>query len=180
MDLNVPAQLRAGDTWEWTSSLSDYPAPTWSLAFHLVNACEAPDAIAAVPSGSDHAVSVSASTTADIEPGRYQWIARATSGTTIKTVGEGWVDVLHNPADQQKFDPRSDARRLLDAVTATLQGRATMDQQAMAINGRSISRIPLSELVQWRDSLRAEVAGQEDSETKGAGRDILVRVRSGR
>lgn len=179
MDSNVPAQLRAGDTWEWTRDLPDYPAPTWVLTYYLVNECDAPAGLVAVASGTQHAVTVSAVDSAQIAPGRYRWYAKAVSGAAAKTAEEGWVEVLPDASTQEKFDARTTPEVLLAAVEATLLGRAKSDQLAMSINGRSISRIPLSELAQWRDSLRTEIKAQEAAETAGAGRDIKVRIRRG-
>jgi hypothetical protein len=179
MDSQVPAKLRAGDTWEWSRSLADYPAPTWVLTYRLKNDCDDPDAIVAVASGTDHAVTVAAATTAVIKPGRYRWFARVTSGALAYTVEEGWVDVEPDASGVGKFDPRTDARKMLEAVEATLYGRASRDQQAMSLNGRSISRTPLPELWQWRDKLRAEVKAEDDAASHGAGRNIKVRVYRG-
>ncbi len=171
----VPDQVIAGDTWRWTRSLADYPATTWTLTYYFENADDTFSAVAS-PSGSDHAVTIAAATTAGKKAGRYRWFARASSGGILETVEQGWVEVLPDPAAEGKRDHRSWARRTLDALEATLEGRASQDQLAMTINGRSISRMPISELRQWRAELRTEVQQQEQGDNAGLGRNLKVRL----
>lgn len=171
----VPESLVAGDTWEWTRDLSDYPAGTWTLTYYLRKEGKS-YSFAASASGTTHSVSVAAATTAAYEPGKYFLQARVTSGSEKFTLEdeECWVEVLPNPASD-KSDPRTWARRTLDAVEAFLAGNATTAQQSMTINGRSIARWSLVELRQWRNELRGEVRSQEAGESAGLGRNIKVR-----
>jgi hypothetical protein len=172
----LPSELTAGDTWAWTRSLGDYPAPTWVATVYFENADGTFNA-AASASGTDHAFSITAATTATKQSGRYFWSVRVTSGVESYTVESGWLEVLANPAAAGNRDPRSDARKMLDALNDTLLGRATADQLAMTINGRSISRTPLEELRAWRDQLRSEVNADEASTTAGKGRTIKLRFK---
>jgi hypothetical protein len=173
---NVPAALTAGDTWQWMRSLADYPAGTWTLTYYFENAYQK-FSVAGVASGTDHSFTIAAATTAAYNPGRYKVRAQVVSGTTKYTLPdeEGWLDVERNPASSTAADPRSWARRTLDAIEATIEGRATQDQLAMSVAGRSISRIPPSELMDWRDRLRAEVRAEEQAENAGLGRNIRIR-----
>lgn len=174
--MNVPSELNIGDTWAWSESLSDYPASTWTLTFYFVNASAAFSVVAAA-SGDDYAISVTPATTAGRTAGRYRWTARVTDGTDVYSLDQGWSDVQADPTAAQ--DARSNARIALDAVEATLQGRATRDDLNVSINGRSISRHSLAELRAWRDELKAQVAADEEAEAAGLGRDIRVRFSRG-
>lgn len=175
MTTNVPASLVAGDDWSWVADYSDRPAPAHSITVYFANKDGAFSAVSS-PSGTSHAFSVAAATSANIEPGSYQWQARATGGGSISVVESGWVKVLPNPASNQRRDPRSTTEITLEALECTLKGRATSDQLAMAINGRSISRIPIPELLKWRDTLKAEVAAEKRGDRAGLGRQIKVRL----
>jgi hypothetical protein len=171
--MTVPSSLTAGDTWEWTRDLADYPAGTWTLTYYLTKSGTVLTA-AATADGTTHEVSVAAATTAAYGAGRYRWQARVTNGTDVFTVEEGWVEVLPNPATFTG-DPRSTSRQLLDAINCFLLGNATTAQQSMTINGRSISRWSLPELTAWRDKLKGEVRAEEAGEAAGLGRNIKVR-----
>jgi hypothetical protein len=175
--MTVPSNLVAGDTWEWTHDLSDYPAGTWTLTYYLTKAGVSVPVVATAD-GTTHEVSVPAATTATYGAGSYRWTARVTSGSDAFTVEDGWVAVAANPATSTA-DPRSDARQMLDAITCFLKGNASTAQASMTINGRSISRWPLAELTQWRDKLRGEVRAEEQGESAGLGRDIKVRFSRG-
>lgn len=171
----IANELTAGDTWQWTRALADYPAPTWSAMVFFENAKKSFSASASV-SGSDHAFSIPATTTADIPPGRYKWTVRVTSGATKLVVESGWIEVLRDPASAGNSDPRSENRKLLDAVNAALLRRATDDQLAMTLNGRSISRTPLPELERWQQRLEAQVLKEEQPERARSSRYIKVRL----
>lgn len=176
--ISVPKELIAGDTWTWSRDYPDYPAGTW-VATIYAEMQGSQFSAAATADGTDHLFAISAATSAPYKTGRYKWSVRVTSGSTGYTIEEGWFDVKPNPAGTGTRDPRSWARRTLDAIEATLEGRASSGQLAMSINGRSISRIPLPELTQWRTQLRGEVNTEEKGETAGLGRNLKVRFGRG-
>lgn len=171
---SIPAQLIAGDTWAWSREFADYPAPTWVATVYFENAAGSFSA-AATASGSDHAFSIDAATTGGKAAGRYKWSVRVASGSEAYTVESGWVDVLTNPAAAGNRDPRSWARRALDAVEAAIESRATSDQLSFSIRDRSVARHTLVELRQLRTELRQEVRTEERGEAAGLGRNIKTR-----
>lgn len=171
---NVPQELIAGDTWEWTDDQPNYPRPTWTLTYYFENKDKTFN-VAGTGTETTHSFSIAAATTAGYPPGEYRYVARVSDGTTVKSVANGWIVVKVDPAAAGTHDHRSWAQRTLAALEATLEGRATADQLAMTINGRSISRTPLRELREWRDQLRAEVRIEEQGESAGLGRNIGVR-----
>lgn len=77
-------------------------------------------------------------------------------GKSSIEVGEVLVkrDLSEEPIGQ---DFRSHAEKTLEKVEAVLEGRATTDQLSYSLNGRSLSRIPISELREWRQHLRSEI-----------------------
>ena len=180
----VPATLIAGDTWKWTRSLTDYPAGTWTLNYYFENS-GATFSVTATASGTTHSVTITSATTATYRPGKYRWYARANNGSEYYTVANefGWLEVLADPAAAGKFDRRSHAQKVLDAVEATIEGRATADQLAMSIAGRSISRTPITELLTLRDKYRWEVMAEQDAEALAAGlgskKRIFIRMSRG-
>jgi hypothetical protein len=157
-----PSEVRAGDTWTWERSLSDYPAPTWTLAYALLNAA-GKISITAAASGTDHLVSVAAATTANYTPGTYSAVGRVTSGTEAVTVWTGSIQVLPNLAAATSYDDRSHARRVLQAIEAVIEGRASSDQQEIQIGDRMLKKIPIGDLLKLRDSYTLEVASEESA-----------------
>jgi hypothetical protein len=122
-----PASARAGDTWRWQRTLSDYPASTWTLSYTLFNAA-GKVSIAATADGDDHLVSVAPATSAAYTAGRYDWVSHVSDGTDRHQVGAGSINVLPDLSAVSSYDGRSHARKMLDAIDALLEGRATTDQ----------------------------------------------------
>jgi hypothetical protein len=168
----VPSELVAGDTWTWTRELSDYLAPTWSLTYYFVNATHRFSATSTASSTS-HLITITAATSAGYSAGRYRWTVRATDGSSIITVEDGWVDVAADPS-KGTVDPRSDARKMLDAINAFLIGNASTAQASMSINGRSLSRWALSDIRAFKTELEQRVRTEEGG-SRGS-RNINVRL----
>lgn len=176
LSLAVPSELTVGDTWSFTLSIPDYERPTWTATLYLQNE-SGNISVSSSGAGPDHVFSVAAATTAAYTAGKYRWRVRVSDGTTKVTVDEGWITVNPDPGASGSRDLRTWAQRTLEAIEATLEGRATTDQLSMQIRDRSIARTPVPELVAWRDQLRNEVRAQESAEKKGLGRDIKVRFK---
>lgn len=172
----LPAELTAGDTWVWSRSFGDYPAGTWTATVYFENAVATFSAAATV-SGTDHLFTVAAATTAAKPAGRYRWSVRATDGSTVTTVESGWVEVRTNPAAGGTSDPRSSARRTLDALNAFLEGKASNAQQAVTLNGRSLSTYTLKELREWQLTLEARVKTEEGGAAAGGRRTLKLRFK---
>lgn len=176
---NEPLALRAGDTWVWRrEDLTDYPAGTWTITYYF----RAPTAnfqITAAAFGTAHAVNVAKGTTAAYTPARYKWIACADNGTVRVTVDQGELLVQPNLAVAGNLDDRSHARKMLEAIEALLEGRATKDQQAFTHGDVAITRIPIEQLKRIRDEYRAEVraARRRERLRNGQGVSSILPVR---
>jgi len=81
--------------------------------------------------------------------------------------------------DVNGADPRTHAQIMLTKIESILQGRADGDVASYSINGRSLTKIPLNDLMTWRDRYKAEVHKEtmEDRRRRGigTGANILVR-----
>lgn len=177
----VPTELVVGDTWEWSRDLADYSAADYTAKWYFENQDQAVS-VTASASGASFAASVPASTTSTYKAGRLHWrlVLTAISGGARKSVETGWVDFLPDPAVSGRVDHRSHARRTLEAIEAVLEGRASVDQMAVTLNGRSLSRTPLAELTAFHDRYRRLVRDEEQQEALAAGqasrRRILTRM----
>ena len=81
--------------------------------------------------------------------------------------------------DNATTDPRSDNKIILDAITAVIKGRATKDQESYSINGRSLSRTPLKDLMDMQSHYQALYNGELRKEAikNGLGHGGKIRVR---
>jgi len=163
---NEPLVLVAGDTWQWIrDDLSNYPASIWTLTYYLLKS-DKQIVITATADGDYFRVDVPATETATYPEGTYRWHAYVSnaSGERYK-VDEGNIEIKPNfAALLSGYDSRSEVKKILDAVEAALLGRATKDQLSYSIGGRSISKIPIIELLKFRDKFKVEYQRELEAE----------------
>lgn len=176
---NFPTSITAGLSLKCEVVTDDFPAPDWELTAILRG--PASINLTAVTSGTGHVFSETAATTSAWEPGLYAVSVRATSGEDVHEVEAGQLTIAADLVSvEAKHDPRGHAQRTLEAIEAVIEGRATKDQQSYTINGRTLVRTAISDLLMLREKYRAEVA----KEKSGGRHNRLVRrkvkVRFGR
>lgn len=176
----LPAEIRAGDTLQFTRSHADYPAGAgWVLAFKLVPQSGSPISFTGSASGNDFAVTVAASTTAGWPAGRYTWVETATLSGVRVTLGSGEVLVLPDLAAADSYDGRSFARKMLEAIEAALVNAATASQLDLidvTFAGRGQKR-DRAALIEARDRYRREVLSEERAAGIRPGRGrVLLRM----
>jgi hypothetical protein len=182
-----PSVVVAGDTWAWkrTDLFTDFPPATYTLtyALKLWGSTTAGSVITAAEVGNEYQITVAAAATALYATGGYRWEAYATrqsDGARVR-VGFGQLVVTANLAVTTD-DIRSHAQTMLDAIEALLEGRATKDVNSMSIKDRSLTKMTVQELMDWRKYYAAEVNRQKIAERrrlgKSTGRTMAVRFRS--
>jgi hypothetical protein len=172
--ITEPARVNAGNTAKWLKSLAEYPASAgWVLTYELVNA-DRRITFSSSPNGDDHLINVDAATTASWVAGAYQWRALASLSGEVYTVASGRMEVA--PAFSTAVDARSQVRRTLEAIEATLEGRATSATAEYQIAGRSLKYIPIPELVALRDRYRRDLRAEEDAASAAAGMGSRGRI----
>ncbi len=115
--------------------------------------------------------------TSEWKPGRYAYVIRAERGGDVVEIERGGVTVDPDLAlVEGGHDGRTHAQRVLDAVEATIEGRATSDQLAYSIKGRSFQFTPLNELLALRDRYRREVQRELTGRKVGRGGQIRVKM----
>ena len=132
--------MQVGHTWQWSEGFAPSPASAgWSLSFSLYRYGQPVIQINAVSSGDDFSIFVSAATTAGKAAGQWQWTAYVTKGADRFTVETGTVTLKPDlAAATSSSDLRTDDEKILDALVATQQRRATKEQESMQIGGREI------------------------------------------
>lgn len=179
-----PTKIIAGDTllFKRTDLANDYPTASYSLSYkaRLEGAGSTVITISATGSGDVYSVSVPASTTAGYTAGVYHWAAyiTRTSDNARVTIAEGTWTVEANKATATT-DPRSHAKIMLDKIESILQGRADSDVASYTVNGRSLNKLSISDLLLWRDRYRAEYKAEQRAERAARGEPTgqTIRVR---
>jgi len=154
-----PTEIIKGSTVKWNKSLSHYSATDgWTLTY-AIRGVSVLD-ITAIANGADHSIVLSATQTAALYEGDHWWQSYATKGAERFDVGSGQINVKNDLAFIQagQYDGRSHVKKVLDAIEATLEGRASTADLKVQINGRSVEHWTPEQLVFLHDKYRGHYA----------------------
>lgn len=185
-----PTKWMAGDTVKWTRSFADYPANGgWELAYRLrgTKSYLIDFGVEVTASGADFLVNILASTSVTYAPGDYLLVGCVEKDGERKQVYSKSLTITPNHLDvagvTSVYDPRTRAKRTLDAIEAMIEGTATREEKSYTITHGSITQtvemFDRGELLRLR-TYYANVVKQEDiaariAEGKGSGTRILTK-----
>lgn len=178
---NEPSEIRAGDSVSWTVSLADYSAADgWSLKYALAGRGGIIAEKTASASGSDFVCAFTKAETEALAAGDYFLAERVEKDADAVTVFHGRVEILRNLLSATApVDARKHCEKVLDAIEALLEKRASTDQENITINGESLGRTSIPDLLTLRAQYKREVAQLKRAERLAAGQGnknkILVR-----
>ena len=100
-------------------------------------------------------------TTSTYAPGNYGfyvYVEQEYEGTVIERhlAEQGTITVYPDITTVSAADIRSHPKKVLDAIEAILENRATIDQQMYMIGGRQLVRTPISDLLKLRSLYKQE------------------------
>lgn len=163
-----PTVIVAGDTLKWQKTLENFPASQgWTLTYTLINAT-GKRTFTATADGDSFLVTVAASTTATWAAGSYSYRGQVAKAGEVYTISTGTMTVQPSFA-AATLDDRSQAQKMLDAVNAVLEGRATSAVAEYEIAGRQLKYISIPDLLKLRDRLRFDVQREENADRAAAG-----------
>lgn len=148
----------AGDTWQWTVSLPDYPPSAgYTLKYFLRGPSKLDIAATTATNGSGYAITVPSADTEPLTAGVYAWSMCVFDASSNRTeLARGQVEVLADIASAgEGTDGRSWVKRSLDAVRAVLEGRAGRIEREYTINGRQLQLLAPADLIELEGYLAA-------------------------
>jgi hypothetical protein len=174
-----PAVITAGDTITWTRSLADYPPSSgWVLNYAL----RGPSAIdiSGTTSGGNHLINVPSSTSSAWVDGRYSIQGYVTNGSNRVTVYSDSITIKPDLVAQNAgYDGRSHVKKVLDAIEAVIEGRATKGDQQLTIDGTTLVKMTATELLdlrsKYKNEYRKELQAARVAQGKNSGRKIVTR-----
>ena len=179
----IPYEFYSGDTvlFEIDNLHTDYPNTEYTLTykFRLESNGSTTFSVDATTSGNNYLVTLSATATASYTAGKYNFIAYVTrnSDNARVTIDRGMVEVKPNLASSTS-ETRSHAKKMLDSIESLLEGKATKDVASYSIAGRSLNKMSVSELLEWRNYYRAEynreLQKQRNENEDGSGSTIKI------
>ena len=158
-----PLQVVVGDFLQWkkTSLAETYPPALYSANYvaRVAAGNSGEIQLPAIERTGYYLFTVTSATSTDFQPGLYHWqleIVQTSSGNRV-VVERGEFEAIQD-LDTNGADPRSHADIMLGKIESLLVGRADKDVTSYSIQGRSIAKMSVVDLLQWRDYYRKEVS----------------------
>lgn len=157
-----PLKIVVGDFIQWkkTALAETYPPALYSANYvaRIAAGTSAEIQIPATERAGYYLFVADSATSALFTAGFYHWqleVVQTSSGNRV-VVERGEFQAIQD-LDNSGADPRSHAEIMLGKIESLLQGRADKDVSSYSIQGRSIAKMSVVDLLQWRDYYRKEV-----------------------
>ena len=177
-----PVTIYKGETIVWNrKDLTDYPVGSYAMSWTARLESNGGTAFSATVTEVDdyYKFTLDNSNTGGYTTGDYFWVLKVTQSSDSEEliIDSGKITVKDNYFGSTG-DTRSHAKIMLDKIESILEGRADADVSSYSIQGRSLSKISINELLQWRDYYKAEyqkeIAKFRRDNNEGSGRVIKV------
>jgi hypothetical protein len=143
-----PEIITQGETYKFSITLSDYSSPEWTASMLFTSADNAYE-VTGTSTGTKHDFKITPAVTATYDDGSYRYRISVTDGDDVYTANAGYATVLLDPT--VPGNSMSHVEKTLQALNATIEGKATSDILNYSIRGRSVGRMSPEELLSWRD-----------------------------
>ena len=163
-DTIEPISFVSGETVAWTKSLDDYlPSASWVLTYVFVKDGEQQKITATDNGDGDHLATITKVISDAFVPGIYQWQAHVDNTTDHHMVDSGRVEIKPNFLDKE----------------SGFENRATQDQQSYTLQGTTLTRMPVVDLIKFRGIYRNELKAEKTAENikNGLGSSRTIKVR---
>ena len=177
-----PITIYKGETVVWNrKDLTDYPVGSYAMSWVARLESNGGTSFSATVTEVDdyYKFTLDNSATGGYTTGDYIWVLKVTQSSDSEELilETGKITVKDNYFGSTG-DTRSHAKIMLDKIESILEGRADADVSSYSIQGRSLSKIGIAELLQWRDYYKAEyqkeVAEFRTGNKEGSGRVVKV------
>lgn len=157
----------AGTNLSWTGESETYPSDTWTHRVLFVNAAQK-----YVVNGNAGTFEAKANVTENWEPGRYRWSWIVESGDDRHILEQGEIEIQPNPV--HAGDYRTHCEKMIAAIEATLEDRATDDELSISSKGKSLARHSLEELKSLLIYYQNRLADHIRKEAAKQGKDVTT------
>jgi len=177
-----PSEIVVGDFIQWKRSdlVTDYPTDEYTATYvaRITGGGNTEVQVTGTAYNGSYLFTVDSETSADFVAGYYHWqleILRNSDSERV-VVDRGAFTAIVD-LDIGGADPRTHAEIMLTKIESLLEGKADSDVSNYSIQGRSLTKFGLDELLQWRDYYNAEVTKQKRLEEIKLGRKTASTVK---
>lgn len=179
-----PTIVTVGDFIQWKRSdlVDDYPPNLYTATYiaRITGGGANEITLPGTDETTHYLFSVSSAVSADFVPGYYHWqleiVRNSDSERIVVDTGTFTANV---DLDVNASDPRTHAEIMVDKIESILTGRADSDVANYSIKDRSLTKLSISELLQWRDYYKLELRKEKTAQliAKGETTGVTVKVR---
>jgi len=162
----IPDDFMAGTSINWTYGFNNYPSNVFTSNLFIVNLNSNFSISGTSVNQTEFNYYVNASGTSGIEAGDYQISIVCYSGTDAFTAKVSNITVVANVSNGSIVDTRTPNKVMLDNINAVLSGHITADTNNYTIGGRSLTKLPLAELMDLQTTYQSRVAEELRIERK--------------
>ena len=181
MNIQIPRSFIVGESIRWQYASADYRVSDgYKLAYNF-KGVDGGFKVEGVVNGESYRFEITSADSTNLKAGRYWWQLVATQenimigSNLLHVIDSGEVEIKPNLSLLDSYDGRNHLEKVLDALEACLQGKASRDQMSYSIASRSLSRMNPDELLKWRNQYRAELITHKRK--SGDLRDQSIKVR---
>jgi len=150
--MSVPNEIRIGTTTEWSFSHPDYSPDTWNLTYNFI--ADDGSKKVSIPGTADNGgwtIKIDPTTSREFTPGPWSYVALVTDGADVYQVDSGTVTILPDPTASDVSAFQSHVKKVLDALEAALEGRASRTDLEYQIGNRKIKHMSPAQLYRlWK------------------------------
>ena len=177
-----PVTFYKGETVVWTrKDLTDYPVGSYAMSWSARLESNGGTSFTATVTEVDdyYKFTLDNSATGGYTTGDYFWVLKVTQSSDSEEliIDTGKITVKDNYFGSTG-DTRSHAKTMLDKIESLIEGRADADVSSYSIAGRSLNKLSVQELTEWRNYYKAEyqkeIAKFRRDNKEGSGRVIKV------
>jgi hypothetical protein len=178
-----PLEIVVGDFIQWkrTDLGADYPNDQYTATYvaRITGGGASEIQLTGTASGDDYLFTVDSVTSADFVAGYYHWqLEIVRNSDSERLVLERGTFTAIVDLDVNNVDPRTHAEIMVDKIEAVLQNRADADVANYSIQGRSLVKLSIDDLLRWRDYYRAELAMEKRKERVRRGKSTGATIKA--
>ena len=176
---NEPTSFRAGLNVSWEKAdFSDHLyADGFTTAIYTISGQNGSATITGTYSGGTWTFTLTAAQNT-LAAGTYTLFGYISDGTNKYEIYSGTLQVQQSLVTAAQTDARSHVKKVLDAIEAVIERRATKEQESTQLpNGVAISLLGPNDLVKWHENYSYKYQQEKDTErvrNGGSRRKILV------
>ena len=160
---NIPDYFYSGDSLAWEHNIDMYPASLFDCEYVLINNT-GKETITTTKNGDSFVVYLAGVNTENFNSGFYKVYAILTDTTNKYTVEIKTIEIKESLTSANSKVIISHNRKVYESICAVIENRATYDQMSYSIQGRSLTRTPLKDLMYFKETYYNLVQQEEQKE----------------